>query len=183
MIMKMKYAVAFLASLAIIAMAASVPAQQDAPTPKDSTRSADLAPVITSRSPYYSNDAGGHPLLAPGQRGLFSHPTTEWRVAGSPEHNQLAEQESTLAHEANEIRHRLESATTDAQRSDVRTKLAENLGKQFDLRQKRHGLEIEALEAQVKKLKELVQKRQESRAEIISRRTDQVLREAEGLGW
>ena len=107
----------------------------------------------------------------------------EWKVAGNPEGNQLAMQESTLAHEANEIRHRLESATTDAQRSEVRTKLEENLGKQFDLRQKRHGLEIEALETQVKKLRELVRKRQESREEIISRRVDQVLREAEGLGW
>jgi hypothetical protein len=106
-----------------------------------------------------------------------------WKVVGSAEGNELATQEATLAHDANEIRRRLESATTDSQRSEVRTKLEENLGKQFDLRQKRHGLEIEALETQVKKLRELVRKRQESRAEIISRRVDQVLREAEGLGW
>jgi hypothetical protein len=107
----------------------------------------------------------------------------QWSVARVPEHSQLAMQESTLAHEADELKHRLESATSDAQRSDARTKLAENVGKQFDLRQKRHGLEIEALEAQIKKLRELVQKRQESRSEIISRRVDQIVRESEGLGW
>jgi hypothetical protein len=181
MIMKMKYAVAFLTSLALVAMAASVPAQQDAF--KAQPRSSDLAPTVTTKVPFYRVDSD--PEYTPlGQRGLFSgHGQMEWKVAGSPEGNQLAMQESTLAHEANEIRHRLESATTDSQRSEVRTKLAENLGKQFDLRQKRHGLEIEALETQVKKLRELVRKRQDSREEIISRRVDQVLREAEGLGW
>jgi hypothetical protein len=179
--MKMKYAVAFLTSLTLVATAPSVPAQQDAS--RAQPKSSDLAPITASRAPfYYRSDAD--PVLAPAQRDLFrSFGPMEWKHAGSPEGNQLAIQESTLAHEANEIRHRLESATTDAQRSEVRTKLEENLGKQFDLRQKRHGLEIEALETQVKKLRELVRKRQESRAEIISRRVDQVLREAEGLGW
>jgi hypothetical protein len=180
MIMKMKYAVAFLTSLVLVAMAASVPAQQD--TFKAQPRSNDLAPSVTAKSPFYRSD--GDPVSIPGQRSFFgNYAPMEWKVAGSPEGNQLAIQESTLAHEANEIRHRLDSATTDAQRSEVRTKLEENLGKQFDLRQKRHGLEIEALETQVKKLRELVRKRQESRGEIISRRVDQVLREAEGLGW
>ena len=83
----------------------------------------------------------------------------------------------------NSLKDALERAQTDAQRADVRTKLTDNLGKQFDLRQKRHGLEIEALEAQVKKLRELVRKRQESREDIISRRVDQIIRETDGLGW
>ena len=180
--MKMKYAVAFLTSLALVAMAASVPAQQD--TSKTQRRQCDLAPVDRPRSPYYRYDAD--PLATAGQRGLFGdNARTEWKVAGRKPGSETSSRcrNRALAHEANEIRHRLESATTDAQRSEVRTKLAENLGKQFDLRQKRHGLEIEALETQVKKLRELVRKRQESRAEIISRRVDQILREAEGLGW
>jgi hypothetical protein len=181
MIMKMKYAVAFLTSLGIVALAAAVPAAQE--MYKTQRRSADLAPVETAKVPYYRSDAD--PLLttpATARYDLYGR-AAEWKVAGNPEHNQLAIEESTLANEANEIRHRLESATSDTQRSEARAKLAVNLGKQFDLRQKRHGLEIEALEAQVKKLKELVQKRQESRSEIISRRVDQILREAEGLGW
>jgi hypothetical protein len=182
MIMKMKYAVAFLTSLAIVAMAASVPAQQGLPGNRTNQGSAELVPSATPRPLYYMPDSGGAPLPALPQQAI-NHPQIGWNIAGSPEHNQLAAQESTLAHEANEIRHRLETATTDAQRSDVRTKLAENLGKQFDLRQKRHNLEIEALETQVKKIKELVRKRQESRQEIISRRVDQIIREAEGLGW
>jgi hypothetical protein len=182
MIMKMKYAVAFLTSIGIVAIAAAVHARQDAY--KSQRRSADLAPVETAKVPYYRSDSDPVITTTPttARYDLYA-PRVEWKIAGNPEHNQLAIEESTLSHEANEIRHRLESATSDTQRSEARAKLAENLGKQFDLRQKRHGLEIEALEAQVKKLKELVQKRQESRSEIISRRVDQILREAEGLGW
>ncbi len=102
---------------------------------------------------------------------------------GDSARNKLASQESILAHEADQLKHNLERAQSDAQRSELRTKLAENIGKQFDLRQKRHGSEIEALETQVKKLKELVRKRQEAREEIVSRRVEQTLREADGLGW
>ena len=96
---------------------------------------------------------------------------------------ELANQEAALAQEGEELRHALDGAKSDDQRKEIRSKLTDNLGKQFDLRQKRHGLEIEALETQVKKLKELVRKRQESREDIISRRVDQILREADGLGW
>ena len=59
----------------------------------------------------------------------------------------------------------------------------ELLEKQFSLRQKRHQEEIAGLEAKVKKLKELLEKRQENRREIISKRLDQILSNAEGLGW
>jgi hypothetical protein len=176
MIMKVRYIAVVLTSLGLAAAAASVPAQQELPTkrhgagpfafigaePQSSGRSADVF-FNTSQSSYYG---------AP-----------EYINPGSPQRTQLASQESVLAHEADQLKHNLESAQTDAQRSEIRTKLTENIGKQFDLRQKRHGLEIEALEAQVKKLKELVRKRQEGREEIISRRVDQTLREADGLGW
>ena len=176
--MKMKYAVAILASVCLVALAASVTARQD--VRRDSMKSADVAPSGMPRTPFYVPDSD---LPPPGQPNGLGYGSVEWRVVENPLRNQIVLQESSLAHEANEIRHKLESATTDAQRSEVRAKLSENLGKQFDLRQKRHGLEIESLEAQVKKLKELVRKRQDSREEIISRRVDQILREAEGLGW
>jgi hypothetical protein len=71
----------------------------------------------------------------------------------------------------------------ETQRGEIPTKLSKTLGDQFDFRQKRHNLEIDALERQVVKLKELVRKRQESRTEIISRRVEQIQREVDGLGW
>jgi hypothetical protein len=57
------------------------------------------------------------------------------------------------------------------------------LDKQFDQRQRRHESEIQSLEAQVKKIKELVRLRNEKRREIVAQRLEQVRRDAEGLGW
>ena len=57
------------------------------------------------------------------------------------------------------------------------------LREQFDARQRRHEEEIAALEARVAKLKELARKRGDNRDAIIRKRLDQLLSEAEGLGW
>ncbi len=81
------------------------------------------------------------------------------------------------------IAKQLVEAKTDAEKEQLKGKLKETLNKQFDDRQKRHEKEIEALEAQVKKLKEMVSKRQENKKEIIEDRTKQLEREAKGLGW
>ena len=58
----------------------------------------------------------------------------------------------------------------------IKTQLTETLGKQFDVRQKRHEEELKALEAQVKKLKDIVDKRKENRREIIGRRFELLAR-------
>jgi hypothetical protein len=83
----------------------------------------------------------------------------------------------------NELIQQLGAVTDAAQRQALTAKLNEQVAKQFDARQARHKHEIEALEAQVEKLKGLVQKRQENRAEIISRRVDQIVRDSQGLGF
>jgi hypothetical protein len=77
----------------------------------------------------------------------------------------------------------LQDVDSDAEREDIKGKLSDALGKQFDLRQKRHVDEIKALEAKVKKLKQLVETRQENRAAIILRKLDQIMNDAEGLGF
>jgi uncharacterized protein YicC (UPF0701 family) len=77
----------------------------------------------------------------------------------------------------------LEAADSDARRTEIKAYLSESLSKQFDASQRRYGLRIEALEAQIKRLKDLVRKRQENRAEIISRKLDQIVRDSQGLGF
>ncbi len=94
----------------------------------------------------------------------------------------MNQEEMQLAHESEQLVKQLGKAEGD-NKEKIRTKLTETLGKQFDARQKRHEAEITALEAKIKKLKEMVQKRQDNRREIISRRMEQLVREAEGLGW
>ncbi len=77
----------------------------------------------------------------------------------------------------------LAAAKSDSDREKLKGQLAEVLEKQFDQRQKRHEEEIKQLEAQIKKLKDLVDKRQENRREIIASRLDQIVKESQGLGW
>ena len=89
----------------------------------------------------------------------------------------------SIAHETDQLIRQLGEAKSDSDRDKLKVKLGEILEKQFEQRQKRHEGEIAELEAQVKKLKDLVAKRQENRREIVARRLEQVLRESQGLGW
>ncbi len=74
--------------------------------------------------------------------------------------------------------------TEDAdERGKIKTKLGDALSKQFDAQQKRRDLELTRVEARLKKLRELMKKRGEERKTIIERRVDQLVRDAEGLGW
>jgi hypothetical protein len=92
-------------------------------------------------------------------------------------------EETKLARNGEALVHRLAEAKNDSDRDKAKGELRDVLEKQFDLRQVRHDKEIDALEAQVKKLKDLVRKRNDNRREIISKRLDQILSDAEGLGW
>jgi hypothetical protein len=91
-------------------------------------------------------------------------------------------EEYELSHKSEKLAKELATAKGE-EREKIRDKLTDTLGKQFDVRQKRHEAEIAALEAQLKKLKDIVQKRQENRKEIISKRMEHLVRNAEGLGW
>jgi hypothetical protein len=187
MIMTLKYIGTLLTSIALVVAAAAVSAQQTAP-PREETkggvpdrpaypqkleRSADIDPLAQ-----VTNDSD----LRTGIRSVYGR-NIPWFSGGGGEQNELSKAEAAVARKADELKRMLERAKGDSRRNEVRTKLAENLGQQFDLRQKRHGLELEALERQVAKLKELVRKRQESRDDIISRRVEEIQREIDGLGW
>jgi hypothetical protein len=91
--------------------------------------------------------------------------------------------EGALAQHAERVAQLLSAARTDASRGKLTQQLHDILEKQFDMRQQRHEVEIEQLEAQVRKLRELVQKRQEHRRDIIASRLDVIVRDSLGLGW
>jgi hypothetical protein len=74
-------------------------------------------------------------------------------------------------------------STDEKARAEARATLTKVLERQFDLRQKAAESEVAQLEAQVQRLRDLIQKRQQARQEIVQKRLDQLLREAEGLGW
>jgi hypothetical protein len=200
MIMNPKRAFSLFASLAVALAVVSAMAQ-DEPRPKKLLRdndgrfsdplsptrkSADLAPS--------SSDMRKSADLAPSSSDMRKSAdlkplsdTVDWAITPDknpdPRIRKIGGVEAELMTQTNVLIRELEAADSVSQRESAKTKLNELLAKQFDLRQERHEREIKALEAQVKKLKELVQKRQENREEIIARRLDQLVRESQGLGF
>jgi hypothetical protein len=177
--MRSKYAFTLLTALVFAALVATAVAQ--VPVPPAGKESSDTVPqpsggtlVPFARYPgvHEPQQAPGPYVLPPVEWGRFN---SGWRQPGS--------EEIGLAKQADELIHQLEAASTDLKRSEIRAKLSEILTKQFDARQTRHRKEIEALEAKVAKLKDLVNKRQVSREEIVTRRLEQVVRDTQGLGW
>jgi hypothetical protein len=122
------------------------------------------------------------PNPAMGQFGMAGDYQSGWAMSPYATVHGQSQEEMQLAHQCDSLVKQL--AKAEGQDKDkVKAKLAEAIDKQFDLRQKRHETEIAALENQIKKLKEMVQKRQENRKDIVSKRLDQLVRESEGLGW
>jgi hypothetical protein len=125
--------------------------------------------------------ANGHKQVDPNgliyESGITPNPYYQSIQGYANYSNQLA------AGETEKLARQLAKAKTEGERENVRGKLNDLLEKQFDERQKRHKAESEALEAQVKKLKDLIATRNENRKEIINRRLEQIVRDAQGLGW
>ena len=95
----------------------------------------------------------------------------------------LIKEETKAAGEASHLMKEYAGADNEDKRAKIKTKVQEALGKQFDAQQKRRDLELTRLEAQTKKLRDLMKKRTDARTTIIEKRLDQLLREADGLGW
>ena len=88
-----------------------------------------------------------------------------------------------LASQAESLVKQLADPTDEQQRKEAKEKLHETLVQQFDTQQKVRELEVARIEAKVKKLRDQIAKRNEARRTIIEKRFDQLLSEAEGLGW
>ena len=100
-----------------------------------------------------------------------------------PELGKLLAEEGRIEHETAGLIAEYSRTEDESQRGKTKAKLSATLEKQFDVQQKRRDLEVVRIEAQLKKLREIMRKRGESRQTIIDKRLDQLLREADGLGW
>jgi hypothetical protein len=100
-----------------------------------------------------------------------------------PELDKLTAGEAQAAREVAKLAAEYAKTEDEAERAKIKPKLAAALSTQFDQQQKRRELELARAEAQLKKVRELMKRRGEERKTIIDKRLDQVLREAEGLGW
>lgn len=75
------------------------------------------------------------------------------------------------------------AAKDDAQRVELRSKLQTLLKEQFAARQNERRAELEELEAEVKTLREKHAQREAQQDRIINDRLQQLLNDAQGLGW
>jgi hypothetical protein len=70
---------------------------------------------------------------------------------------------------------------------DEREQLSDELGKviteHFEIRQKIRAHELEELNAQIRRLQALHDRREQDKSQIINDRLRQLMRDAEGLGW
>jgi len=85
--------------------------------------------------------------------------------------------------QSSQLVHDYVKAEKDDEKKDIRKKLADHLGKQFDAHMEQQQKELTALEKQIADLRAILKKRQDAKTDIIDRRMDQLIRDAEGLGW
>ena len=97
--------------------------------------------------------------------------------------SQLEQAHSKLNREGELLASQYAGATDDAERQKIKAQLAELLGRQFEVQQQIREDEVAQLEARVKKLRGLIEKRKEARQSIVDKRLEQLLRDADGLGW
>jgi hypothetical protein len=100
-----------------------------------------------------------------------------------PDMGKLHAEEAKFEGQVHELMARYAKTEDDKEHTKIKTDLAKVLADQFESQQKRRAAEVAAIEKQLKKLKDLIEKRKEARQKIIDKRLDQLLSEAEGLGW
>jgi hypothetical protein len=129
-----------------------------------------LAPAASNATPQYYN------YTAPAGAG-----NRIWVYESSD--GKLQQAGAQLSRESEELVSRYSEASDDEQRQKIKAQLAELVARQFNLQQRIREDEVAQIEARVKKLRALIEKRKAAQQSIIENRLDQLLREAEGLGW
>jgi hypothetical protein len=82
-----------------------------------------------------------------------------------------------------DLAHQYAKATKEEEKKEIRVKLADSLNKEFDELARRQQAELDQLEKQVENLKVVLKKRKDSKSAIVERRLEQLIQDAEGLGW
>jgi hypothetical protein len=85
--------------------------------------------------------------------------------------------------QANQLAQQYVNAKTEDEKKEAQKKLSEMLGKQFDQHVQQQQKELEDLEKQIASLRTLLKKRMDAKTTIVDRRFEQLVQEAQGLGW
>lgn len=113
----------------------------------------------TAPPPFYPQSGGGY--FAPGSSWL--------QQGGQSDSHRLAQ--------------KYLKAENKAEKNKLEQDLLESLSKQFDQHMDQQKKELADLEKQIEDLKATLKKRQDAKDSIVKRRAEQLIHEAEGLGW
>jgi hypothetical protein len=85
--------------------------------------------------------------------------------------------------QAAELARQYVKAEKEEDKREIRKKLTDVLNKEFDARLQQQQKELEELEKQIAHLRTVLRKRSDAKDKIIDRRADQLIEDAEGMGW
>jgi hypothetical protein len=102
---------------------------------------------------------------------------------GDAEMDKLFQEEAEADRKVTSLMESYAHTEGEAKRSEIKSNLSTALEKEFDVQQRRRDLELKRVEERLKKVRDLMDKRKDARRSIIEKRLDQLIREADGLGW
>jgi hypothetical protein len=88
-----------------------------------------------------------------------------------------------LQAKSNQLAQQYVKAEGEEKKREIRKELADVLSQQFDLHIKQQQKEVDDLEKQIARLKSVLRKRLDAKSTIVERRLEQMVQDAEGLGW
>jgi hypothetical protein len=129
--------------------------------------------------------AAGGPPPFPGGHAPAHGGTTQWGPRLAQPDTIRAELDALLEQESHtrQLMSQYSQLADENQREAIVRELSRVVTQQFDTRQEIRNRELERLEVQIRKLRELHDKRARFRNEIIHERVRQLLRDLDGLGW
>ncbi|HMO87213.1 MAG TPA: hypothetical protein PKC18_20070, partial [Lacipirellulaceae bacterium] len=101
----------------------------------------------------------------------------------NPQDAQLRSHDRNLTQQIAALARQFKQTDSEAQRAKLREQITQCITAQFVLRQSLRALELAELEAQLGRLRAVHNRRTAEQERIVSDRVEQVMREAEGLGW
>jgi hypothetical protein len=127
--------------------------------------------------------ATGQPPATPPPAGEVGRPGYSAPLALPAGADGHGAKEQELERRARDLARQYGRAQGREEKEKLRDELAAALQQQFDAQQQRRKAEVDRVEEQLRRLREVLQKRDDAKRAIVQRRLEQLLQDAEGLGW
>jgi len=145
-----------------------------------------LAAAVVAVSFFASPNAVGQAQVKPKTTEYLTVPVQvpDGQFRGANQLYGLAnDRQHALQNQSVQLAHQIAKAEDDDEKKGLRKKLTQVLEEIFDGHLKEQQKDLDDLEKQVARLKKLLSKRREAKETIVERRLEQLVQDAEGLGW